>query len=330
MEACDVESLIRGAIELLFAEDDLSIEVNERTITHRLAVHLEACLRKINNHLSVDCEYNRDGRDPKRLMSISREIARTARPEDLIADTQGRTVFPDIVVHKRGRRGPNFLVIEVKRATASAAELTRDHEKLYAYVDEFDYKHAYLVVLGHNRTSSIRRVQRNHSLASETGARVDELGATPTSVSSASPRQSGSRGSRRTNERASSPGDPRLETLDVTDTLPKVVVFRGRRLPVRYWCEVLTTTLEQLILNAPDEFGNIMAKLRRLVPLDSSTDNRGHGLRQLSNGAFVKTNMSAADIHRICLQALQVIGIGPDEWRVERVSRARGERRRAR
>jgi hypothetical protein len=108
----------------------------------------------------------------------------------------------------------------------------------------------------------------------------------------------------------------------VTSTLPQVVVFRGRRIPVRSWREVLTTTLEQLILSVPDEFGKIMAELGRVLTTDPSTYKRGRRLMRLSNGTFVETNMSAAAIHRTCLQALQVIGIGPDEWQVERVSLA--------
>lgn len=116
----------------------------------------------------------------------------------------------------------------------------------------------------------------------------------------------------------------RPEMVDVTSTVPQVVVFRGNRYPVRSWREVLTTTLEQLVLSVPDDFGKIMSELGRVVTMDPSTYKRARRLKRLSNGAYIETNLSAAAIHRTCLQALQAVGIGPDEWQVERVSLAAG------
>lgn len=119
-------------------------------------------------------------------------------------------------------------------------------------------------------------------------------------------------------------GGSRPEVADVTSTLPRVVVFRGHRHPVRSWREVLTTTLEQLVLSVPDDFDKVMAELGRVVTMDPSTYKRARRLMRLSNGAYLETNLSAAAIHRTCLQALQAVGIGPDEWQVERVSLAAG------
>ena len=112
------------------------------------------------------------------------------------------------------------------------------------------------------------------------------------------------------------------EMADVTSTLPQVVVFRGNRYPVRSWREVMTTTLEQLLTSVPDDFDSVMSELKRVVRMDPSTFKRAHRLMRLSNGAYLETKMSAAAIYRICLQALQAAGIGPDEWQVERVSLA--------
>ncbi len=122
----------------------------------------------------------------------------------------------------------------------------------------------------------------------------------------------------------SSSGPPRPEMTDVTSTLPQVVLFRGQRYPVRSWREVLTTTLEQLVLSVPDDFGKIMSELERVVTLDPSTYKRARRLMRLSNGAYVETNLSAAAIYRTCLQALQAVGMGPEDWQVERVSLAAG------
>lgn len=56
---------------------------------------------------SVDCEYNRLGYAVKRLPEP------TGVGTD---DTDGQTIFPDIIVHKRKERA-NLLVIEVKKTT---------------------------------------------------------------------------------------------------------------------------------------------------------------------------------------------------------------------
>ncbi len=115
---------------------------------------------------------------------------------------------------------------------------------------------------------------------------------------------------------------PGVATVDVTSTLPQVVVFRGARIPVRSWREVLTVTLERILAAAPDDFATLYTELGRVVSTDPTTFGRARRLMRLSNGAYLETNMSAAAIHRTCLQALQVVGIGPDEWHVERVSLA--------
>ena len=110
--------------------------------------------------------------------------------------------------------------------------------------------------------------------------------------------------------------------FDVTSTLPQVVIFRDNRIPVRSWREVLTTTLEQIIAAMPDQFSTVLAELGKMISMDQTTFGRSARLMRLSNGAYVETNMSATAIYRACLQALQCVGVGPDEWNVERVSLA--------
>jgi hypothetical protein len=69
--------------ELLERDTNLfAIDVNERTLAHRLAVYLERRLPDLH----VDCEYNRHGHDPKRLHLEPEETSS--------ADTEGTTVFP--------------------------------------------------------------------------------------------------------------------------------------------------------------------------------------------------------------------------------------------
>ncbi len=128
-----VERALNEALSTLLAKDAeiLRTDVNERTISHRLAGYLEPHFSGWN----VDCEYNRNHDDPKRL-----EIPRRKVPND---DTQARTVFPDIIIHKRGT-DDNLLVIEMKKTTSQETD-DFDLHKLKAFRDQLGYKFAVFV-----------------------------------------------------------------------------------------------------------------------------------------------------------------------------------------
>ena len=116
----------------------LELDANERSITHKLAEHLQVEFPEWD----VDCEYNRDGEKPKRLspQSVSSD------------DTDAHTVFPDIVVHQRNSE-TNLVVIEAKKR--SSAKKFSDEEKLKSLKKEYEYQFAYLVVfpVGHVETN---------------------------------------------------------------------------------------------------------------------------------------------------------------------------------
>ncbi len=105
--------------------------VGERTITHRFAIHLEKALFKEGYPnetapISIDCEYNRrlgklkEQHVTEDLKSRVQKIKNRRLKEDPVQE--GRysfSVFPDIVVHERGKNELNLLVIELKRASNS-------------------------------------------------------------------------------------------------------------------------------------------------------------------------------------------------------------------
>jgi hypothetical protein len=95
-------------------------DLGERTLTHRLAVHVE----KQFPGWQVDCDYNRLGERTLRL------------PKGTIISTDdgiGKSVYPDIVVHQREIPN-NLLAIEVRKASNHQP---REHEqhKLRALTD---------------------------------------------------------------------------------------------------------------------------------------------------------------------------------------------------
>lgn len=113
-----IEKLER-CIEKLKKEDWYLIENNasERSIAHRLAVYLEGEFREYN----IDCEYNiniehQSGR--KKIYLLKEEVEKYKSKNQKIEDKEV-SIFPDIIVHKRGVNTNNILVIEMKKDTST-------------------------------------------------------------------------------------------------------------------------------------------------------------------------------------------------------------------
>ena len=101
--------------------------VFSNSITHRLGLYLQGKF----SDWHVDCEYNRDGHDPKKVvLDDSRFVGESS-------------VYPDIIIHRRGPKGPNLLVIGVKtNPDGHGNEVKRDLAKLTAYKREMAYTYA--------------------------------------------------------------------------------------------------------------------------------------------------------------------------------------------
>jgi hypothetical protein len=107
MKNSEIVLHIKQAIDLLKGEPrPLQPGVSERSVAHRLAVHMEGFFEEWD----VDCEYNRHGLNSKELAGIK------------ACDEQKKTdrIYPDIIVHQRKdnqdqpKEGENLLVIELK------------------------------------------------------------------------------------------------------------------------------------------------------------------------------------------------------------------------
>jgi hypothetical protein len=129
----EVVRRVHAAYDALIKHDRalLEVDANERSITHKLAEHLQTEFPGWN----VDCEYNRNGVIPKRLLGTVETV--------LTGDTDGKTVFPDIIVHHRKSKD-NLVVIEAKKS--STVGTSADKAKLEAYVSEYGYQLAFIVV----------------------------------------------------------------------------------------------------------------------------------------------------------------------------------------
>jgi hypothetical protein len=141
-----IEDAINRAIDT-FVECDshlLAADANERSMSHRIAIYLEQEMPGYN----VDCEYNRDGFNVKRLQL---EALPTSADND-----EAVTVFPDIIVHRRGDNDHNLLVVEMKKA-AARTDLAYDCQKLRAFRRELKYTWAAHLIIGRSQDGELVR-----------------------------------------------------------------------------------------------------------------------------------------------------------------------------
>jgi hypothetical protein len=117
----ELDKMVRALGEFYARETHLlDRDLGERVLTHRFAVHLE---RQFDGW-DVDCDYNRLGERRLRLPKAS--IVSTD-------DDSGKSVFPDIVVHRR-QVPENLLAFEVRKA-ANHQPADHDRHKLRAMTD---------------------------------------------------------------------------------------------------------------------------------------------------------------------------------------------------
>jgi hypothetical protein len=118
----------------------LEVEANERSLTHRFAIHVEAEFPGFH----VDCEYNRNGLHPKRLVDFKQPVDSD--------DEKGVTVFPDIIVHHRGPAVENNLIVIEAKASKNHQDCQNNNQcpcdfcKLRAYKANLGYQHAFFII----------------------------------------------------------------------------------------------------------------------------------------------------------------------------------------
>jgi hypothetical protein len=142
----ELEKVVKAVGEFYAREGTLfDKDLGERALTHRMAVHLE---RQFDGW-EVDCDYNRLG---ERLLKL---------PHGTIVSTDdelGKSIFPDIVVHRRAVP-ENLLAVEVRKAS-NHQPIEHDHHKLRGLTDPhvwFAYRLGVLLVLakGAVKTSDV-------------------------------------------------------------------------------------------------------------------------------------------------------------------------------
>lgn len=121
-----LEELIEYALDEVYTKDLFLLEknVHERAIVFRFGFYLKTLMDKSGKFIeyNLDCEYNRNGDDVKRLPSCQ------------------HGAIPDLIIHKRGSNKYNLLVVEFKPYWRSNVQA--DCNKLKQFVSSYgEYKY---------------------------------------------------------------------------------------------------------------------------------------------------------------------------------------------
>ncbi|KAK3605054.1 hypothetical protein CHS0354_000720 [Potamilus streckersoni] len=101
---------------------------------------------------------------------------------------------------------------------------------------------------------------------------------------------------------------------EITGTKPYSLKILGQEILVTSWRDVLEQTLNTIAELEPEKFEIVVTTFPYYI---GKSNNKFRNYRELKNGYFVATSLSAKSIEKLCYQAIQTIGLTSDEWKVE-------------
>lgn len=148
MNKPEIDTLIEKALDDLYNRDSALLQkiydINERTVSHRLAIYLENLLS--DTDYNVDIEYNRM-RDDYNPDAIGNLMGKQLNWEE--SGEGPNYVYPDIIVHKRDTK-ENLLEIEIKMAWKNGKK-DFDYFKINEYMSQLGYRFGAYIELHENR-----------------------------------------------------------------------------------------------------------------------------------------------------------------------------------
>lgn len=183
------ETCFKQAVEELYKNDGYLFDpdhgLHEQTVSHRLAVYLERRFLKNKTfrtcNLSVDCEYNKNRDDCKKLYGPCMDCRESCRIKELktpfvydrrsYSDArdfvrsypEGKPCRPDIIIHQRGENHPtNILIVEVKKnSNRENGHKIVDLIKLSAFTcrkgdSEYQYQSGFYFEYGQTAAAAVR------------------------------------------------------------------------------------------------------------------------------------------------------------------------------
>jgi hypothetical protein len=152
MEKSLLISKLESAIQKLQKKDAIILDpkndLNERTVTFRLAMYPCSEFKDYD----VDCEYNRMVDHSGNVTEGDYWVKKVYLTRSVVSgeDDEARTVFPDIIIHRR-KQLKNLAVIEVKMAWKNS-ERDFDLKKLTAYKNDLGYQYAIYIEIAATAT----------------------------------------------------------------------------------------------------------------------------------------------------------------------------------
>lgn len=140
-----VHTLIKKSIDALYKNDSYILSnqynINERTVTHRLAIYLENHFSEFGYH--VDVEYNRMRTDYENKGELGNLLGKKLNWEK--TEEGSCFIYPDIIIHKRDT-DENLIEIEVKMAWKNHKK-KYDYEKINEYMTQLGYQYGVFIEL---------------------------------------------------------------------------------------------------------------------------------------------------------------------------------------
>jgi hypothetical protein len=143
-----VKQKINKALASFIRENKFLLEndLNERTLSSKLSNYIS----KEFKEWDVDCEYNRLGLKKIDGSFITKQLM--IEIDNIKSDdSRAVTVYPDIIIHKRGCKDKNLIVIEIKKHANSNKQLIeKDYKKIIAFMNNEEFKYKFGTLLFFN------------------------------------------------------------------------------------------------------------------------------------------------------------------------------------
>ncbi|QGQ97556.1 DUF262 domain-containing protein [Paenibacillus psychroresistens] len=100
----------------------------------------------------------------------------------------------------------------------------------------------------------------------------------------------------------------------VTGTTPRYLWMLGQNIVVNSWRDVFEQTMNLIAELEPDLFEQLIEKYPRFI---GPSKSKFREFRRLKNNAYIEVNLSAKEIQRFCVQAIESIELSIEDWKVE-------------
>lgn len=106
-----------------------------------------------------------------------------------------------------------------------------------------------------------------------------------------------------------------IEKSSYTGKTPRILKFLGQNVKVTSWKDVLVATMNMIAEDEPEKFSELVKHFPAYINMDGK---KFRDPRQLNNGTFVEVDhLSARTTQRLCIQALETIGLTAEDWEVD-------------